>query len=141
MYSNRGKVGIESLDIKGGLLLRRIQVVDDAVGLVAILIEESPGHLLLAAPGDADRPSHGITGNEYVVATPGARFPGCSSHHIPGLASLDLRLGTRGKRQAEAHTEVGENGSHDFVMVRAVDFGEGFDFECLFGRGPALATP
>src|SRR5437867_3167697 len=46
--------------------------VENDVGLVVVPVQPRPGHLLVAAPGDADRPSGRIPRDVDVVAAPGA---------------------------------------------------------------------
>src|SRR5690348_7735844 len=136
-----GEEGVELARIQSALLLRGVDRVDDRVGLVAVLDEEGPAHLLLAAPGDADRAALRVAGHVDVVAVARVRLAGLAAYHGPRLAGIELGQRRVGQAEAEADADIHEHRALDLAALALVDLREGLDPVAPLRGEPALAAP
>src|SRR5262249_32411927 len=115
--------------------------IKNSLGLVAVFIKPSPGHLLLAAPSNAHWSVRRITGNVHIVSAPGSFRRAWARGHVPPLPSKNLLLGISGQLNADSDPHIAEDRLKHLIVVGKVHFGKSLDLVLFLTDFPTLRTP
>src|SRR5262245_25721921 len=118
-----------------------VERVDHRVGLVAVLSEERPRHLLLTAPRDARGAERGVPGDVDVVAAPASGCRAWPRRRRPWLPRFELMLGRSWQRESQPDAYIAKHRSLHLDRRCTIDFSEGLDEIAVAGGDPAAFAP